>query len=194
MLETERLKLVAFEKDDTPLFSEWENSPAVQKFFFANPYALPQPEKDAELFDHWLEEMAKSKCAIYKVVLKLDASKRRAKERPIGLCGWHETGNIPGRYELWLYIGEENLLSRGLGTEIIKVLTRSLFENYAAHTVMLCFYSYNERGRKCYLEKCGFTPEGRRREAILWQGEFYDMEYASVTLEEFQALKAKGVY
>jgi RimJ/RimL family protein N-acetyltransferase len=177
MLETERLKLVAFEKDDTPLFSEWETSPAVQKFFFAN-----------------LEEMAKSKCAIYKVVLKLDASKRRAKERPIGLCGWHETGNIPGRYELWLYIGEENLLSRGLGTEIIKVLTRSLFENYAAHTVMLCFYSYNERGRKCYLEKCGFTPEGRRREAILWQGEFYDMEYASVTLEEFQALKAKGVY
>lgn len=194
MLESERLKLVAFEKDDVRLFSEWETSPAVQKFFFANPFSLPQPERDAELFDWWMEEMAKSKCAIYKVVLKRDASKRRAKERAIGLCGWHETGDIPGRYELWLYIGEEKLLSRGLGTEIIKVLTRSLFECYAAHTVMLCYYAYNLRGRKCYLDKCGFACEGRRREAILWQGEFHDMEYASVTLEEYNALKAEGVY
>jgi len=194
MLESERLKLVALEKDDSALFAKWETAPAVQKYFFANPYSLPQPERDAELYDWRLEEMAKSKCAIYKAVLKRDPARRRSKERPVGLCGWHERGEIPGRYELWLYIGEEKLLGRGLGTEMVKVLTRSLFECYAAHTVMLCFYSYNQRGRKCYLEKCGFTHEGRRREAVLWQGRFYDMEYASVTLEEYRALKAKGVY
>lgn len=194
MLETERLKLVAFEKDDARMFSEWEATPDVKKYFFANAYFLPQPEKDAEMFDHWLEEMAKSKCGFYEVLLKRDASRRGSKERPIGMCGWHEAGSIPGRYELFLYIGEENLLSRGLGTEVVQALTRALFECYAAHSVMLCYYAYNLRGRKCYLDKCGFTYEGRRREAALWEGEFHDMEYASVTLEEYRALKAKGVY
>ena len=86
MLETKRLKLIAFEKLDARLFSGWETSPAVQKYFFANPYSLPQPEKDSELFDWWLEEMAKSKCGFYKVLLKRGAESRRLRASSWARC------------------------------------------------------------------------------------------------------------
>jgi len=74
------------------------------------------------------------------------------------------------------------------------VLTESLFESYAAHTVMLCWHAYNLRGRRCYIDKCGFKHEARWREATLWEGEYFDMEIASITLEEYKRLKEDGVY
>lgn len=194
MLETKRLKLVAFEKDDSGLVARWDESPEVRKYFFANAYALSEPEREKEMFDTWLEELEKGVACFYKVLQKKSTSGSRNKEKPIGMAGWHQTGDVPGRYELWLYIGEGKWLNKGLGTEIIKVLTKSLFESYAAHTVMLCWHAYNLRGKRCYIDKCGFKYEARRREAILWEGEFYDMEIASITREEYDRLKKDGVY
>ncbi len=194
ILETDRLKLVAMEKDDVEQMSRWDESPDVRKYFVANAYALSEPEREKEMFDTWLEETEKGVMCFYKVVLKKGVAAKRGKERPIGMAGWHQTGDIPGRYELWLYIAEGKWLNKGLGTEIVKELTRALFECYGAHTVMLCWHAYNLRGRRCYIDKCGFKYEARRREATSWEGEYFDMEIASITREEYKRLKKDGVY
>jgi len=55
MLETKRLKLVAFEKDDSGLVARWDESPDVRKYFFANAYALSEPEREKEMFDQFWE-------------------------------------------------------------------------------------------------------------------------------------------
>jgi len=194
MLKTKRLKLVAFEKDDIEQLSQWDESVDVRKYFFANAYTLAEPERGEEMYDTWLEELEKGVSCFYKVLLENGTGRSRRKEKPIGLAGWHQTGDVPGRYELWLFIGEEKFLSKGLGTEIIKVLTESLFESYAAHTVILIWHAYNLRGRRVYIDKCGFKYEARRREATSWEGEYFDMEIASITREEYMRLKKDGVY
>jgi RimJ/RimL family protein N-acetyltransferase len=194
MLETKRLKLVALEKDDSELVARWDESPDVRKYFVANAYLLAEPEREKEMFDTWLEEIEKGGMCLYKLVLRKGTSGERKKEKPIGLAGWHQTGDVPGRYELWLYIADDGWLNRGLGTEIVKALTKTLFECYAAHTVMLCWHAFNERGKRCYLDKCGFKYEARRREITLWEGKFYDMNTAGITLEEYKRLKKDGLY
>ncbi|OPX21190.1 MAG: hypothetical protein B1H03_07550 [Planctomycetales bacterium 4484_113] len=188
MLESKRLKFVAYEKEDLALDEKWMTSADVKKFFFANPYFLPEPERDEKMWDHWMEE-ARGKWCIYKAVVKKTG-------QPIGMCGFSiedEASTIPGRYELWLYIGETAELEKGYGTEIIQTLTRALFDFYAAHTVMLCYHAYNIRGKRCY-EKCGFKYEARLREHTFWEGSWHDMEVRSITRPEYERLKRKGVY
>ena len=188
MLESERLKFVPYEKEDIALDEQWMTSPDVKKFFFANPYFLPEPERDEKMWDHWMEE-ARGKWTAYKVVVKKTG-------KPIGICGYSvedDVGLIPGRYELFLYIGETDELEKGYGTEITRTLVKALFEWYAAHTVMLCYHAYNVRGKRCY-ESCGFKYDARVREHIFWEGDWCDLELRSITRPEYERLKRKGVY
>lgn len=194
MLESAKLKYVAMEKDDMELFAKWERTPDVLKYFFCNPYMLPEVERDTEAYDEHASELTGDKIAIYKVLLKAGVESADCPEKPIGLCGWEREGDIPGKYEIFLYIGESDLLSKGLGTEMVKTLVALLFESLAAHTVMLCYYAFNERGKRVYLDKCGFKYDGKRRNMVHFEGVSYDMEYASITRDEYAALKQGGIY
>jgi RimJ/RimL family protein N-acetyltransferase len=42
-----------------------------------------------------------------------------------------------------------------------------------SNSLALKVHEHNSRARRAY-EKCGFTVEGRLREALLWQGRRYD--------------------
>jgi|GEM_PF-2739528 len=79
MLETKRLKLAAFEKDDIEQMSRWDESPDVRKFFFANAYILPEVEREKEMYDSWLEELEKGVFCIYKVLLKKGTNGKRTR-------------------------------------------------------------------------------------------------------------------
>ena len=54
-----------------------------------------------------------------------------------------------------LYIGEVNLQGKGIGTKIIKLLIKTLFEKYNADAILIDPKTINERAIKCY-HKAGF--------------------------------------
>ena len=57
--------------------------------------------------------------------------------------------------ELGIFIGDENYLSRGYGSEAIKLLLDYAFRYVNLNNIMLKVFDYNKRAIKAY-EKCGF--------------------------------------
>ena len=52
------------------------------------------------------------------------------------------------------------------------LLARTL--DVGLHRLELQVYAFNPRAQRAY-EKCGFRVEGRRRDALLWDGERVDV-------------------
>ncbi|TSB25614.1 GNAT family N-acetyltransferase [Streptomyces benahoarensis] len=63
---------------------------------------------------------------------------------------------------------------RGLGTEAIRLLLDHAFDRVRLHRVRLEVFAFNDRARRAY-ERCGFTVEGRMRQALRWDGAWHDV-------------------
>jgi RimJ/RimL family protein N-acetyltransferase len=62
---------------------------------------------------------------------------------------------------------------RGYGTEATMLALGQAFRVVRAHRVELQVFAFNDRAAHVYA-KAGFTREGVRREALLWEGERHD--------------------
>jgi RimJ/RimL family protein N-acetyltransferase len=65
------------------------------------------------------------------------------------------------------------VFGQGYGTEVTRLVTAWALDTVGLHRVELEVYSHNPRAQRVY-EKCGFRVEGRRRGALLWNGDRYD--------------------
>ncbi len=74
---------------------------------------------------------------------------------------------------------------RGLGTEATRLLLAHAFETVGLHRVSLEVYAFNPRARRAY-EKVGFVPEGVRRDALRFDGEWVDSLLMSVLAPEWE--------
>jgi RimJ/RimL family protein N-acetyltransferase len=72
-----------------------------------------------------------------------------------------------------------HVYGRGYGTETTRLVLDHAFGAAGLHRVELEVYAHNPRAQRVY-EKCGFRLEGRRRDALLWDGVRYDALLMSV--------------
>lgn len=80
---------------------------------------------------------------------------------------------------------------RGLGTEATRLLLGYAFEHLPLHRIELEVYAFNPRARRAY-EKAGFVVEGRRRDALLYDGERVDAIVMSILRPEWLTAHAAG--
>lgn len=90
----------------------------------------------------------------------------------------------PLTYQIGIRIARD-FRDRGYGQESIRLVLHHLFGRLGAHRVELTVRDYNHRGIACY-RKCGFQEEGRRREAGIVEGRFYDDLIMSILAREFR--------
>ncbi|KAF2090055.1 acyl-CoA N-acyltransferase [Saccharata proteae CBS 121410] len=83
---------------------------------------------------------------------------------------------------------EKQHQSLGYGTEAIHWVTHWGFMMAGMHRIAIGTASYNIGAAKLY-ERIGFVPEGRRREAIWFNGKFHDMLDFSILRHEWDARK-----
>ena len=76
-------------------------------------------------------------------------------------------------------------LGRGFGTEATRLIVGYGFEKLDLHRISLEVYDFNPRAKRAY-EKAGFVEEGRRRDALLWDGEWIDAIVMSILATEWQ--------
>ncbi|MEA2678160.1 MAG: hypothetical protein QOJ81_2301 [Chloroflexota bacterium] len=96
-----------------------------------------------------------------------------ASKRLIGFTTFSALDGDNGSVMFHITIGERDAWGRGLGTEATQLMLQHAFERLGLHRVGLAVFSYNTRAIRAY-EKAGFRVEGRLREAIQRQGEFFD--------------------
>ena len=85
---------------------------------------------------------------------------------------------------LGIFIGEKEYLSKGYGTEAIRLLLDYGFNYMNLHSIELDLMSFNERALKCY-KKCGFKETGRIRENRFINGRYYDTIVMNILENEF---------
>ena len=67
-----------------------------------------------------------------------------------------DLSNYKNIYELDLFIGEEEYLSKGIGTVILNYITEYIYDKYSADCIVLRPFKRNIRAIKCYL-KCNYV-------------------------------------
>ncbi|WP_313545720.1 GNAT family N-acetyltransferase [Leifsonia aquatica] len=70
-------------------------------------------------------------------------------------------------------LGAPRWFGQGYGTEATRAVLRYAFSSVGLHRVELEVFAFNPRAQSAY-EKAGFVVEGRRRDALLWDGEWVD--------------------
>ena len=91
------------------------------------------------------------------------------------------------RASLAVGIEDPRSLGKGFGTEAIRLALTHAFRSLNLHRISVRVVAYNTRAIRAY-EKCGFSHEGREREAALVDGIWYDDVMMGVLDREYLAL------
>lgn len=110
----------------------------------------------------------------------------RDTDRLIGTCAFSQVDGDNGSTLFHITIGERDAWGKGYGTEATELMVAHAFARLALHRVALTVFEFNPRAIRSY-EKCGFVVEGRAREAIFRDGQFWDEIHMSILAEEWEA-------
>jgi len=77
--------------------------------------------------------------------------------------------------------------SKGIGTEVIRLVLKYAFGVIKLHRVDLKVLNYNKRAIRCY-EKCGFRQEGILRDSAFIEGEYHSDIIMSILEDEYRVL------
>ena len=102
------------------------------------------------------------------------------------LAGWDEANRACWFRTLIGHAGR----GRGLGTEATRLVVDHGFRVLGVHRISLEVYAFNPRARHVY-EKVGFVHEGTARDALLFDGEWVDMDYMSVLATDWPAVDSR---
>lgn len=106
----------------------------------------------------------------------------------LGNCSLFEIDTIKGIATIGIMIGEEENRGKGYGTDALKALISYAFDYLNLHNLMLVVFSFNEIAINAY-KKVGFKEFGRRHEAILLKGKYYDDIYMEILESDYRKEK-----
>lgn len=88
--------------------------------------------------------------------------------------------------ELGIAVLDPTRRGKGLGTEAVVLITDYAIHALSMHNVQLTVLAFNQAGLRAY-EKAGFREYGRRREAILHNGQRWDIVSMDVIATEWDS-------
>ena len=162
-LEGEKVYISPMNPDDVEIYTKWLNNYNITRYLsIHNQTVSLLSEKE------YLEKFSKQDnhfCIV-----------KKENDELIGSIAFDNVDYKNGTAELGIFIGEEDNLSRGYGSEAIQLLINYGFNELRIHNIMLTVLSDNQRAI-CSYTKCGFKEFGRRHEAMYRNGKYIDIIY-----------------
>lgn len=172
-IETERLIIRPFEKNDLLDFYEYCQNPNV------GPNAGWKPHKSIEESKNILNKFINGN-DVMAIEIKTD-------KKVIGSIGLHkdEKRSIE-KAKMIGYILSESYWGKGFMTECVKAVINFAFENMELEVLSVFHFSSNERSHRV-IEKCGFKLEGTLRKAFeIYDGRIEDDVCYSIIKEDWE--------
>ena len=176
-IKGKRIMLREYMRSDVECIRKWVNDADTTQFLDPPAFLYPHPmEKTVDFVEANIENggpafvIANASTGEYIGQIDLANVDYRTRSADIGIV-----------------IGVPAYRSKGYGAEAINLLLNFAFIELNLHRVAIKVYDFNTRAVKCY-EKCGFTVEGRLREAVYVNGVFHDVMLMSMLREEFYRL------
>lgn len=164
-------------------------------------YLSPRSIEDAEKFTEWMNDFEVTDYTGRSgQIISLQGEKKYLEEnynpeavfsiitldedKLIGTVGLESIEKVHRTATLGIFIGDKDYLSKGYGTEAIRLILDYGFNYMNLHSIKLHLISFNERALKCY-KKCGFKETGRIRENRFVNGNYYDTISMDILENEF---------
>lgn len=165
-------------------------------------YLSPRSVEDAEKFTTWMNDFdVTDYIGRSGQLISLDGEKKYLEstaneealfdivtiddDKLIGTVGLERISHVHRKATLGIFIGDKDYLSKGYGTEAIRLLLDYGFNYMNLNNIKLDVLETNERAKKCY-KKCGFKEYGRRRQSHFINGKYYDSIEMDILAEEFK--------
>lgn len=143
-------------------------------------YLSPRRIEDAEKFAEWMNDFQVTDYTGRSgQIMSLEGERKYLEENSnpeatfsiitleedklIGTVGLERIDHLHRTATLGIFIGDKDYLSKGYGTEAIRLLLDYGFNYMNLHSIKLTVFAFNERALRCY-KKCGFKETGRHRE------------------------------
>ena len=167
--------------DDIETLARWWAEP--ETAVFQSGVIRPRPDQPIrEMFKAWSTNESGAGVAFSAV--------RRSDDELLGHVSlWG--AELPTRGATLGVIMGPDARGRGLGTDALGILVRYGFEEMGLNRIQLGVYSFNDRAIAAY-KKLGFVEEGRRREAALHAGHWYDEVLMAILASEYATGRASG--
>ena len=165
--------------DDIPLFLKWKQMNGEAKAFDA-PWEKLEPEE--EYIDRTTKSIQKETADRVSMAVVIDSNQRQ-----IGTVNSYGDKGNPDHMYVGISIYEDTLISKGLGTEALKLWISFQFETRNLHHIGLETWSFNKRMIRV-AEKLSFKNEGCEREMRKWNGEWLDKLHFGILKTEWQIL------
>lgn len=106
----------------------------------------------------------------------------------IGVTGLHSLNWVARHAEFRILIGEKEHWGKGIGTEALQLMSAYGFEILNMNKVWLGVNISNQKAYQSYL-KGGFHEEGRLRQEVYRNGQYYDVIRMSILRDEYEKKK-----
>jgi RimJ/RimL family protein N-acetyltransferase len=169
-LEGEHVYLSPMNLEDAEQYAKWLNNKEINQYLNIRNSLISLPGEN-----DYLEKFTKEEFNLS--IVRCDNDKL------IGNIALKDIDYKNGNAELGIFIGDVENLSKGYGSEAIKLLTNYGFKELRLHTIFLTVFAENPRAKKAY-EKCGFVEFGRRHEALFYDGKYHDLIYMELINKE----------
>ncbi len=173
-LESDRILLRPLTRIDlTPVYLQWLNDAEVTKY---NSHAtFPNTQEKMEAYYNSLQDNNMN------VVLGIID---RESAKHIGNVALQQINWISKNAEFAILLGDKAFWGKGMGEEAARLIVSYGFERLNLHRIY-CGTIKGNMGMKKLAKKLCMTEEGRRREAIFKNGEYFDIIEYGVLRKEF---------
>lgn len=158
----ERVSLRPISDADTENIIRWRNSSHVRNNFIYQTLFTP------EIHREWL------KTKVAAGLVKQFIIHLQAENKDIGSVYLRDIDETHRRAEFGIFIGEEEQMGRGIGSECIRLIVEYGFKSLHLHKIFLRVLADNEGARKSY-EKAGFMQEAYLKDEVCIRGEYKDL-------------------
>lgn len=151
---------------DTNNIVRWRNNPKVRKnFLFRETFT-------EEMHTHWLNTKVASGEVVQFIIEEKDT------QRPVGSVYFRDINSKTKSAEYGIFIGEDDAVNQGYGTEAARLFVHYGFEQLKLHRIFLRLIEGNDRAYQSYLA-AGFQKEGIARDAVILDGKPFNIIFMS---------------
>lgn len=152
---------------DTEMIIRWRNSESVQKrFIYRQPFTK-------ESHENWIKTMIETGMAVQMMIcLKED-------NVPVGSVYVRDIDRTHHKGEYGIFIGEESVRGKGIGTAAAKQMIAYAFDELKLHRLFLRVFADNEQAIRSY-EKAGFQKEAYLKDDVCIDGKYCDIVLMAV--------------
>lgn len=163
----DRVSLRMMTQEDTDLIVAWRNKDFVrERFIYQKPFTREGHLK-------WMETQVKPGYVVQMIICLTQTG------QAVGSVYFRDIDREHRKAEYGIFIGEEEALGKGIGTQAACLALDYAFHELKLHRVMLRVLADNVRARKSYA-RAGFTEEAYLRDDVFLQGEYRDVVLMAV--------------